>query len=150
MTHDWLNDERMMTLVRDALTSDGKVPPEVLAAAYATFTWRTIDGELAALTYDSTTEEPALSGARSQQAGLRAMTFVSDSITIEVEVASTSLLGQLVPAQAGEVFLSLQDGTRTPVPVDEFGCFTVDPIPEGRFRLHVAGEPAVTTDWIEL
>ena len=61
------------------------------------------------------------------------MTFASSSLTIEIEVTSTSLMGQLVPAHAREVFLSLHDGTGRPVPVDELGAFTIDPIPQDRF-----------------
>jgi hypothetical protein len=148
MTDQWLDDEHLMALLSEALTGDEPVPPAVLAAGYASFTWRTIDGELAALTYDSRIEEPSRSGVRSQQAGLRAMTFASSSLTIEIEVTSTSLMGQLVPAHAGEVLLSLYDGTGRRVPVDELGAFTIDPLPEDRFRLQVAGEPKVTTEWI--
>ena len=150
MTEQRLDDEHLMRLLNEAMTGEEPVPPEVLAAGYASFTWSTIDGELAALSYDSRFEEPSLSGMRSQQAGLRAMTFASTSLTIEIEVTSTSLMGQVVPAHASEVLLSFQDGTGLPVPVDELGAFTIDPIPEGRFRLQVAGGPPVTTDWIVL
>ena len=150
MTEQWLDDEHLMALLSEALTGNELVPPEVLEAGYASFTWRTIDGEFAGLTYDSCIEEPSRSGVRSQQAGLRAMTFASSSLTIEIEVTSTSLMGQLVPAHTGEVLLSFQDGTGRRVPVDELGAFTIAPIPEDRFRLQVAGEPQVTTDWIVL
>jgi hypothetical protein len=150
MTEQWLDDEHLIALLSEAMTGDDLVPPEVREAGYASFTWRTIDGELAGLTYDSCIEEPSRSGVRSQQAGLRAMTFASSSLTIEIEVSSTSLMGQLVPAHTGEVFLSLHDGTGRRVPVDELGTFTIDPIPEDRFRLQVAGQPQVTTDWIVL
>jgi len=150
MTEQWLDDEHLIALLSEAMTGDDLVPPEVLEAGYASFTWRTIDGELAGLTYDSCVEEPSRSGVRSQQAGLRAMTFASSSLTIEMEVTSTSLMGQLVPAHTGEVLLSFHDGTGRRVPVDELGTFTIDPIPEDRFRLQVAGQPQVTTDWIVL
>ena len=150
MTDQWLDDEHLMALLSQAMSGDEPVPPEVLAAGYASFTWATIDGELAELTYDSSIEEPSRSGVRSQQAGLRAMTFASSSLTIEIEVTSTSLMGQLVPAHAREVLLSFHDGAGRAVVVDELGAFTIDPHPEGRFRLQVAGEPQVTTDWIVL
>ena len=78
------------------------------------------------------------------------MPDIYNALTIEIEVSSTSLMGQLVPAHTGEVFLSLHDGTGRRVPVDELGAFTIDPIPEDRFRLQVAGQPQVTTDWIVL
>ena len=40
------------------------VPADVVAAAKATFTWRTIDAELAALTFDSVADADALAGVR--------------------------------------------------------------------------------------
>ena len=150
MTEQLLDDEHLMSLLSEAMTGDEPVPPDVLEAGYASFTWRTIDGELAGLIYDSSIEEPSRSGVRSQQARLRAMTFASSSLTIEIEVTPTSLMGQLVPAHTSEVFLIFQDGTGRSVPVDELGAFTIDPIPEDRFRLQVPGQPQVTTDWIVL
>ena len=150
MTKQLLDDEHLMSLLSEAMTGDEPVPSDVLAAAYASFTWRTIDGELAGLIYDSSIQEPSRSGVRSQQAGLRAMTFASSSLTIEIEVTPTSLMGQLVPAHTSEVFSIFQDGTGRSVPVDELGAFTIDPIPEDKFRLQVPGQPQVTTGWIVL
>jgi hypothetical protein len=150
MSDSWVNDERWMIMLREALEDQKKVPRNVIEAAYGAYAWRNIDAELAELTYDSRLEDPALAGVRSQQAPLRALTFASASLTIELEIESNSLLGQLVPPQPGEVLVSLKDGSRHSVAVDELGCFAIEPIPSLPFRLQVVGEASVATDWIAL
>ena len=150
MSRLWSEDEPWLTLLQDALARESDVPRSVIEAAYAAYSWRTIDGELAALTYDSTTEDPALAGARSQQAPLRALTFASSTVTIELEIAPTVLLGQLVPPQSGQIVVSLQDGSSSVVEADDVGAFTVEPIPSVPFRLQLTGPTTVATDWIRL
>ena len=141
-------DREWLHLLRESLEEVDRVPRPVLEAGYAAFSWRTIDAELAFLTYDSSTPG-ALAGARSQQASLRAMTFASTSCAIELQIDGDSLLGQLIPAdQSGELTLSLRDGSTAAISYDELGCFTITPTPPGSFRLHLAGETSVITDWI--
>ena len=145
-----IEDRQWLVTLREAMTEIDFVPTSVLDAARAAFSWRTIDAELAHLTYDSETSA-AMAGARSQQAALRAMTFASSSFTIEIQVEPTMLLGQLIPAaEAGELTVTMQDGRSFGVVHDEVGCFTIDPKPDGVFRLQLPGEAAVVTDWISL
>ncbi len=145
------NDQELVAMLREAVHGEHVVPPQVLQAAYGAFSWRTIDAELAALTYDSTTAEPALSGARSNQAPLRALTFASSTLTIEVEVGEGELLGQVVPAPGdARIQVTLQDGTSTVVAVDPLGCFAIAPIPGAPFRLHLTNGSSVVTDWIRI
>lgn len=143
-------DEHLVALLRDALSPQEPVPQAVLDAGYAAFAWRNIDIELAALTYDSTTDDLALSGARSEQAVLRALTFAGSSVTIEIEVTADALLGQVVPPQECDIVITLKGGEGRTVEVDAVGCFTVQPIPEGAFRLQVRGDRSTATDWITL
>lgn len=144
------DDQHWLALLREALSEIDQVPATVLEAGYAAFSWRTIDAELAHLTYDSSAAE-ATAGARSQQAALRAMTFASNSFTIEIQVEPTMLLGQLIPVEEpGTLTVTMQDGTTFAVSFDELGCFTIDPTPPGAFRLQLPGESAVVTDWISL
>jgi hypothetical protein len=145
-----IEDQRLLVTLREAMTEIDLVPESVLEAGRAAFSWRTIDAELAHLTYDSETSE-AMAGARSQQAALRAMTFASSSFTIEIQVEPTMLLGQLIPVtDAGELTVTMQDGRSSDVAYDELGCFTIHPKPAGAFRLQLPGEAAVVTDWISL
>lgn len=144
------SDDQLVELLGDALRLEQQVPRAVLEAGYAAFAWRTIDVELAALTYDSTTDDLAMSGARSDTAALRALTFAGGSVTIELEVTAGSLLGQVVPAQTGDIVVSLRGGEGRAVAVDAVGCFTITPIPEGEFRLQVRGDRSTATDWFTL
>ena len=150
MSEPWADDERWLADLREALQEARQVPRSVLEAGYSAYAWRTIDAELAELTYDSSTEDPALAGSRSQQAPLRALTFASGSVTIELQLEGPVLLGQVVPAQTGELLVTLRDGSSRTVPVDDLGCFTVDPIPQLPFRLRLGGQSPVATGWITL
>ncbi len=52
----WSDDDQLLEVLRDALTTAREVPPGLVAAGKAAYSWRTIDAELAALTYDSAWE----------------------------------------------------------------------------------------------
>lgn len=150
MYDDIAGEEDLLATLREALEEAAAVPAAVVQAGYAAYTWRTIDSELAALSYDSALEPAASSGARSQEAGVRSMTFASASLTIELEFTAHGVLGQLVPTGAPGVLLRLQDGTSRMLPVDEVGCFTIEPAPAAPFRLRVGGDVPVSTDWISV
>jgi hypothetical protein len=57
-------DDRLVEALRRALAEADEVPTEVVAAARAAWTWRTIDAELAALVHDSTLDDQELAGVR--------------------------------------------------------------------------------------
>jgi hypothetical protein len=131
------------------------VPADAIAAARAAFVWRTIDAELAELTYDSLLEgeeEKELAGVRGP-ATARSLTFASDDLTVELDASAVGagrrLVGQLVPPQPGEVEVRHAGGTVT-VPADELGRFSAD-VAAGPVSLHCRGGRSptpVTTDWV--
>jgi hypothetical protein len=88
---------------------------------------------------------------RSEAASIRALTFTSPQLSIELEVASDSLLGQIIPPRAGTLEVHTTAGVTTS-PVDEIGCFAVTPIPASPFRLRcrTADGIDVLTGWITL
>jgi hypothetical protein len=89
---------------------------------------------------------------RVEAAPIRALTFTSAHLTIEVEVTRGSLLGQIIPAQAGVITVQPRNGAEAEFPADEIGCFSISPLPAGPFRLHcraAAGTDA-QTGWITL
>jgi hypothetical protein len=150
VTKAW-NDDEMLTALRDALGARRAVPEEFVEAAKNAFAWHDIDAELAQLTYDSTrVPEPA--ATRSEAASVRALTFTSARLTIELEVTRDSLLGQVIPAQQATVDVQAQAGAGISIPSDEIGCFAVEPLPSGPFRLRcqAAGGIDVVTGWITL
>jgi hypothetical protein len=144
----WEDDNDLLALLEEALDAEGDVPPDFIAAGKAAFVWRTIDAELAALVYDSD-REPALTRTQTT-ADLRALTFASANITIELELTATGLIGQLVPPSNAEIDVQTAAGVTGSVTTDELGCFTIRVIPQEPFRLRCrAGETVdVLTTWI--
>ena len=149
---DGWDDDELLAALREAVRARQAVPPEFVAVGKSAFAWHNIDAELAQLTYDSSRDtlyEPSL---RAEAATIRALTFTSPHLTVELEVSQDSLLGQIVPAQPGVVRIQPRDGTETTVPADEIGCFAIRPIPSGPFRLYcqTAGGTDALTGWITL
>jgi hypothetical protein len=157
--HEAVPDDALLAALREALAERDAVPPAFVAAAKAAYAWHDIDAELAQLIYDSQQEAAAAAGLRSESASIRALSFASAHLSIEVEITDESLLGQLIPARPGTVEVQVVDGDAVTVPVDEAGCFTVDPKPGGTFRLrcchtghtgHTGTQTDVLTGWVTL
>ncbi|HSH23735.1 MAG TPA: hypothetical protein VK975_06720 [Acidimicrobiales bacterium] len=126
-------------------------PVEVLDAAQAAFAWRTVDTELAELTYDSCLEQRPLAGVR-QAGGPRQLTFEAPGLIVEVEMVDGDggrMVGQLVPPGPGVVEVRHPEGSVT-VAADRLGRFTVEPLPSGpvSLRCRPDGAQAVDTDWV--
>ena len=151
--HEAVPDEALLAALHEAVADREAVPPAFVAAAKSAYAWHNIDAELAQLIYDS--QQGAAAGLRSESASIRALSFASAHLSIEVEITGGSLLGQLIPARPGTVEVQVLDGGTATVPVDEAGCFTVDPKPESTFRLrchtgHTGTQTDVLTGWVTL
>src|SRR5262249_46781963 len=107
MPDGWNDDDELLAALRDALAARRAVPQEFVAAGQAAYTWHGVDAELARLTYDSMQEAHLQEALRAEAASLRTLTFRSARLTIELEVTEESLLGQIVPVQAGHVEVQL-------------------------------------------
>jgi hypothetical protein len=149
-----LDDEAdLLAELRDAGRLD-PVPTDALAAAKAAFMWRTIDAELAELTYDSLLDDQPLAGVRSSTPA-RFLSFASDPANLSVELEAITegerrrLVGQLVPAQRGQIEVRHAGGAVT-VEVDDLGRFTADDLAPGPISLHcrAASGATVATDWV--
>ncbi|GAA1520073.1 hypothetical protein [Kribbella lupini] len=144
----WTDDDQLLEVLQDALTSANDVPAGLVAAGKAVYAWRTIDAELAALTYDSAWESEAVDVTRTAEtAALRRLTFASDVVSIELELTPDELLGQLSPPQGGTVTLVDGSDELGTTPVDEFGFFVIRPVPSRPFRItcHTDSGTTVTT-----
>jgi hypothetical protein len=145
-----LKDHQLLARLAAALDAYDPLPEAVITAAKETFTWRTIDAELASLVFDSAAED--LAGLRSSDA-TRQMTFRTPGVEIELVVVSETsrrLVGQLVPPQTAEVMLHHENDTRT-AQSDSLGRFTFHDVPTGSVRLtcRLAGDDGavVQTEW---
>lgn len=134
------------------------MPPQLLEQVRRSFCWRTIDAELAELSFDSLVDQAPELAVRSQATleprmlGFGAVVHGED-LSIEVEVSSEAdgcaLVGQIFPAGARAVEVQAGDGGSAEVPIDELGRFLIEPVPCGPVRLRVehAGR-AVQTTWV--
>lgn len=144
------NDEVLLVELREALRSADEVPDGFVAAGKAAFAWRTVDAELAALA-DEFSADDVLAGTRAEHAAVRALSFHASDISIELEVTSDALLGQLVPPRSGQIDVQCQDGTQQSASVDDSGWFSISPVPTAMFRLQLqTATDNVITEWITL
>ena len=152
MTSQWADDEGLVRALADAVRAARDVPAEFTEAGRAAYTWRTIDAELAALTFDSSLETASAPAVRAEEASPRFLTFAGAQLTIELEIGPDSIVGQIVPAQPGQVDACPASGAAVTAGIDEIGCFILRPLPPSPFRLHCqtpAGVSVLTT-WITL
>jgi hypothetical protein len=152
MVSEGWDDDELLAALHEAISARQAVPPEFVEAGKNAYTWHDIDAELARLTYDSTSGAGLAAATRSEAASVRALTFTSARLTIELEVLPDSVLGQIVPAQTATVEVQAQAGPESEIATDEIGCFSVAPIPNGPFRLRcqAASGIDVLTSWITL
>jgi hypothetical protein len=145
------DDDELLAALREAFEARDQVPEWFTETGKNAFAWHNIDADLAQLTYDSQDDRELAAVVRSESASIRALTFTSARLTIELEVAETALLGQIVPSRPGTLEVHTTAGV-TSSPVDEIGCFTVDPIPASPFRLRCRTDDGadVLTGWITL
>jgi hypothetical protein len=152
---DGWDDEELLTALREAMRAREAVPAEFIEMGKNAYAWHNIDAELAQLTYDSDRDADLMASLRSETASIRALTFTSAHLSIEVEVTDESLVGQvvpIVPEREGTIEVQAKAGATTTTSVDEIGCFAVSPKPASPFRLRyrAADGTDVLTGWITL
>lgn len=122
-THD---DDALANELGEVLRRVDPVPEAVVEAAKNVFTWRTLDSELAALSYDSVIDSGALT--RSDDDGPRLLTFTAGRVEIEIEIdedrAGRRLLGQISPPAVADLLLRSDDGSITGC-TDDLGRFVL-------------------------
>lgn len=152
-------DDRLIEELR-ALATRVDPPPELLAEfARAALGWRTLDAELAELTYDSATDDSLVGAVRGATRAPRLLTFHVGEVTVEVEVqvmaqgTQRRLIGQLVPMQPARIEIRHSHGVTT-AQVDDLGRFSAEGLPAGpiSLRCHVGADEAriVHTDWLAI
>lgn len=147
-------DEGLVDELRALAAGADPVPLRVLEAARLSYSWRTIDAELAELAYDSVMDDERLALVRSGE-GPRLLTFECPQVTVEVEVTAVGgtrkLVGQIVPERGAEVEVRHKGGVVT-VAADDLGRFSAEGVESGPIglRLRLGGRPAlaIETDWL--
>lgn len=147
-SQDW-SDDRLLAELGEATQRAGEPTDTMAAAADAAFSWRTIDAELAALTYDSMADEAVL--VRDAGTSARHLVFEAEGLGVELEQTADGLVGQLVPPAPGTVTLLGPTGDLASIEADALGCFRIEGAPRGPVRLRcVSGTDEILTDWVQV
>jgi len=127
------------------------VPPELVEMAKQSFTWRTVDAELADLVADSR-EPVGATLVRSDTASVRLLTFATRHVQLDLEVLADGglrrLVGELRPAGPATITVEYEGGSVTE-DSDELGRFILSGVPGGliRLRCEPADGVALLTPW---
>jgi hypothetical protein len=149
------DDDIAMDELRALAAETDPVPPHILAAARGSYTWRTIDAELAGLVYDSVLDTERLATVRSGET-VRLLTFETSRLAIELEVTlvggTRRLLGQLVPPGPGVLQLR-HGGGLLELEADAQGRFVAEGVEAGPVSLRCRRDglgAAIETEWVAI
>jgi hypothetical protein len=144
----WNDDEGLMDELGRAAGQARGVSEHHRRAAYGAFAWRTIDGELLALTHDSLVA--GLMAVRGEE-DARTLSFSGGGLSLELELEGTALTGQVLrTAGTSEVTMERADGESRTARTDASGFFTLpDAAGTVRFSVDVDGEVR-RTEWTVL
>ncbi len=140
-------DDDLADIVSQALKPDPDVPADWEEAAFAAYSWRTVDQELLALTYDSTA-----AGAGAVRGGDgRVLEFAGSGLSLEVELSDQRIVGRLAGEVTGDVVFEAVDGRVRTASPDRSGFFSLAGEDHGMVRFAVrAGATRLVTEWIVL
>jgi hypothetical protein len=143
------DDMGLEEALRHAATLLDPVPSDLVQNAVEAYTLRTLDAELAALTFDSLAEPEPVRG-RSRP---RLATFHAHGVTIDVEITIIGsigrVIGQVIPAQPADI--EVRGRRPAAVTADAMGRFVCDRVPTGPFSLRCRLQAAVVvTEWITI
>jgi hypothetical protein len=146
----WTDDE-LLSELSNAL-EEPPLDENIIRAAQAAFTWRTVDAELELLSLDADLAGAGAAQVRDAGAGSpRTFTFHSERLSVEVEVDDAGIVGQLTPPGPGQITLMTPDGRQETTEADEVGCFAFPPPPSGPVRLDCQlGTDHFITEWVTL
>jgi hypothetical protein len=146
------NDEELFHELREAVVERRNVADRMREAAKAAFTWRTVDVELEllSLSYDSSIDDAPLVRTATTSAP-RTLIFAGDTLMVEVEVGTSVLMGQMVPAQPCHVSVLTAQGWFGEAESDDAGFFLLSRPSPGPIRLQCRGDDKnLITDWVTI
>jgi extradiol dioxygenase family protein len=154
--HDgYASDEGVMRALAEALAPAEGVDARMLGAAKAAFSWRTVDAEIEMLsvTYDSVMEPVALFRGAADEPS-RMLIFDSPNSTLELQVGTEVLMGQVVPPEHLVITLESPRGVVAETETDGAGVFLLRRQSWGPSRLRWRSGPGavseLVTDWVPM
>ncbi len=146
------SDAELMLELKQAVAGERSAPDHVMEAAKAAFDWRGLDEEmeLLSLSYDSSlTDAVGVRGPAT--AATRMLVFDGEHVTIELELGSDVLMGQIVPAEPHRIILESADGQVDETDTDDAGVFLLRRPAKGPVRLRCRHQDmGVVTEWMPI
>ena len=157
-----VNDDDLLRELRSLLAHLDPVDPRLLDRGRFAYCWRTVDSELAELSFDSLVDQDMALAVRAagdlatepRMLGFGAVVNGED-VAIEIELTPGTgpgracLVGQVSPPVATTVELQAGSGALTAVRTDDLGRFLIEAVPSGPVRLRVRhGDRDVHTTWV--
>ncbi|MFJ5259980.1 hypothetical protein ACIQAC_05825 [Streptomyces sp. NPDC088387] len=134
--------------LRRAVAVLDPVPVELRRLAVEAFVLHDLDARIAELTFDSLVDGIPVRGVTDPP---RMLTFRTGELTVDVEVTSQGLMGQVLPPQPAriEVLGGPRPATPDVLTVDALGRFTSQAPPIGPFALRLRTDAdVVVTEWL--
>jgi hypothetical protein len=145
-----MDDEDLMSRLREINAQVDRVPELVVESGRAAFLTRRLDDELAELLLDSSA---ATGEVRGVQEDVRLLSFQHDDVSLEVQVGYSddqATVTGFVDGASEVVELELGGGVLN-LPIDSYGRLSTQvPLGAIRFRLRRPEGTAVVTNWVLL
>lgn len=144
-------DHEMLHKLREGISALHPEPTNLVQIASGLFALRTLDGDLAAMAYDSTLDEAV--SVRSPGVLTRVLSFESGAASFEVDLDEQrrTIIGQVMPPVEGQIELQHRDASQT-IEIGAVGSFEFSEVPVGplRLRLVIDGQIVATTSFFTL
>jgi hypothetical protein len=148
----WDDDDLLLADLAAAVRDVGPLARNLADHAHGVYSWRTVDQDLflASLSFDSSVQPTSQS--RSDPSQARVLVFNAAPLSVELEVMSDQVVGQLLPPAAGDILVETETGATLHLSADERGFFLLmPPLPQGMVRLRCDTPTGrVVTDWVTL
>ncbi|MGX1566966.1 hypothetical protein [Streptomyces sp. NPDC055506] len=132
--------------LRQAAAVLDPVPAELQQIAVDAYALHDLDARIAELTFDSLVDALPVRGVTDAP---RMLTFRAGEVTVDVEVTTQGLLGQVLPPQPARIEVLGGPRPGAPLMADDLGRFTGDAPHSGPFALRLrTGGDVVVTEWL--
>ncbi|GAB2761977.1 hypothetical protein [Streptomyces bullii] len=138
--------DRLEEELRQAAAVLDPPPAQLEQIAVEAYALHDLDARVAELTFDSLVDAIPVRGATEPP---RMLTFRAGETTVDVEVTSQGLMGQLLPPRPARIEVLAGPHAGAELATDDLGRFTGEAPPPGPFalRLRTGGE-VVVTEWL--
>jgi hypothetical protein len=137
------SDDDLVRKLSEVINRTIDHPVDTRRLADAAFSLRSLDAELAVVTFDSALEPAQSAGTRAAGTDTRHLRFEFGEVVIELDLegddnATLELTGVLQPPSPATIAVFVRSGEfEATATVDAFGRFAFDGVPHGPMQLHL-------------